>query len=351
LLDKKGDFEMKKLVLILAIAMLVMSATAVFAETPTYTENWDGRGSDSERCGLAGQEGRPESGWIHWVFNTKGDSTDAKLILGGTGSGTYAPGAPLNAEIWHFYTPFYELDGLTAKIELFGGNPGPGGGLVISDYCPGKYEDLEVTKTVKTSYTRTHKWDIKKWVVTEYGHELEDGTPKIWLYTDGSGDELATWKVKVNYMGYDDSNFKVYGDIFIKNTGTLDAVLTDVSDSLAGVDAPVTCEVDLPYTLLVGNTLKCTYQKYVDSKIEGNNIATVTTERDTYNSPPVAIRGNKFPAQYNKAGSFRLATHQQSAELCVSSNGSSPTRFDCSQCTARCSLLPQKSRTFVIKIT
>jgi hypothetical protein len=88
--------------------------------------------------------------WIHWVFSTKGDSTDARLVLGGTGSGTYEPGEPLNAEVWHFYTPFFELEGLEATIYLFGGDPGPGGGLVISDYCPG-FEELTVTKTAETS--------------------------------------------------------------------------------------------------------------------------------------------------------------------------------------------------------
>jgi hypothetical protein len=114
---------MKKWSLIVVAALLLVSVSAVWAQTPTYTENWDGRGTDSERCELAGQEGRPESGWIHWVFSTKGESTDAKLTLGGTGSGTYSPGEPLNAEVWHFYTPFFELEGLTATIELFGGDP------------------------------------------------------------------------------------------------------------------------------------------------------------------------------------------------------------------------------------
>jgi hypothetical protein len=186
---------------ILALVFLLVGAMAVMADTHTYEEDWDQiRGTDSEKCELVGEEGRPETGWIHWVFSTKGDSTNASLVLGGTGSGTYAPGEPLNAEIWHFYTPYFELDGLTATIYLYGGDPGPGGGLVISDYCPGAFENLDVTKTVETSFTREHIWDIAKKVETENEYEL-DGYPKIWLYIDGSGDETATWTVEVTYEG------------------------------------------------------------------------------------------------------------------------------------------------------
>jgi hypothetical protein len=111
---------------------------------PTYTEEWDGRGTNSKRCDLADGNLRPETGWIHWVFSTKGASTDAKLIINGTDE--YTPGPPLTAEVWHFYTPYYELDDLTALIYLYGGLPGPGGGLVISDYCPGLTGCLKIVK-------------------------------------------------------------------------------------------------------------------------------------------------------------------------------------------------------------
>jgi hypothetical protein len=276
------------LVSILAVfALLFAFSTAAFAvvqssEEPTYTENWDGRGTDSEKCGLVGQEGRPETGWIHWIFSTKGDSTDAELVLGGTGIGTYDPGEPLDAETWHFYTPYFEIDGLTATINLFGGDPGPGGGLVISDYCPGVgVEHLTVTKTVETSFTREHFWDIDKSVTTEEGHELDD-TPKIWLYTDGSGDEKATWTVDVTYEGYKDSDFNVSGGITIKNTGTLDAVIIGIVDKLGGTEIVIDCgeDFELPYTLLVDETLTCTYDEDVEGKIDGDNVVTVTTQRN-----------------------------------------------------------------------
>lgn len=95
----------------------------------TYTEIWDGRGSDSEKCELRNDNLRPATGWIHWVFNTKGDSTDAQLVLGGSGNGTYEPGHPLDAEAWHFYTPYFELDKLEATICLYGGEEGLVGDL------------------------------------------------------------------------------------------------------------------------------------------------------------------------------------------------------------------------------
>jgi hypothetical protein len=296
----------QRFLVLMLVVVLALGALPVMAmsDTPTYTEEWDGRGSDSERCDYMGQEGRPETGWIHWVFNTKGDSTNASLTLGGTGSGTYEPGPPLNAEIWHFYTPFFELEGLTAVIELFGGDPGPGGGLVISDYCPGQFEMLEVTKTVETSFVREHFWDITKKVETEEGHEL-DGFPKIWLYIDGSGDETATWTIDVTYEDYKDDDWNVSGDITIKNIGALDAVITTVEDVLGGMPIDVDCGVTFPYTLPAGETLICTYDEDVDDFVEGFNEVTVTTERDIYEAEPVAIIWGEPAEEVNKTVSVK----------------------------------------------
>jgi hypothetical protein len=104
----------------------------------------------------------------------------------------------------------------------------------LSHVCPGvsDYEELTVSKTAVTSFTREHFWDIDKSVDTENGYEHE-GYPKVWLYIDGSGDETATWTVDVTYEGYVDSLFNVSGVITIENTGTLDAVITDI-DRCAG---------------------------------------------------------------------------------------------------------------------
>ena len=98
---------------------------------------WDGRGSDSLNCGKDGDGPRDkEEGWIHWVFSTVGEAVYAELTLSGTGSGIFIP-YESPAAVWHFFTPYYEIDGLLATLT-FEGKAGTGGGLVISDYCPGE---------------------------------------------------------------------------------------------------------------------------------------------------------------------------------------------------------------------
>jgi hypothetical protein len=120
-----------------------------------------------------------------------------------------------------------------------------------------------------------------KRVETEFGHTIgEEEYPKIWLYQDGSGDECATWYVDVDYMGYEDSDFEVCGEVTIENTGDVDAVITDVEDLLGGSEAVVDFGVAFPYTLEVGDTLVGTYCE--DGYVEGMNEVTVTTERDEY---------------------------------------------------------------------
>ena len=476
-----------------------------------YSEAWDGvRGLDSEQCGKVGDGPRGPEGWIHWIFATKGESTDASLTLGGTGSGTYEPGPPEDANTWHFYTPFFELDGLTAEIHL-NGTPGDGGGLVISDYCPGveeaeldvtatldlvwtrdvewditksvtpalwdlfagdsgesKYtvvvtkttddevstlewevcvenlgpveaqdvkltvdlykdgalfqnllneesldniadgatecegdtidpfefeEDavyqikatatldngdpatgqsseetanldltgepevtvtdsweaelasgltasqtftyyrtfdcesyleeehtvtsdgywrfpntaeivetgqsddayvdvkcyaLEVTKDADTSFIRTHDWEIDKSVRTDE-EEFVNGTPKVWLYPDESGDETAYWKVCVIYLGYEDSDPEVSGTISISNPAPIDAVINSVEDVLSAngftdIDANIDFgDIEFPYTLEAGDTLELDYSAYlIDDFEEGTNTATAVQQNFDY---------------------------------------------------------------------
>jgi hypothetical protein len=262
---------MKKLTLMLVVVMLLISATAVFADT-TYDYEWNGKnGLDSEDCSKVGEDGRTPAGWIHWVFTDKDPATTAKLTLDGTGSGVYDPTKP-----GQWYTPYFELDGLTAVVTL----PVPSDGhLTISDYCPGGYEDLDVKKTVVTTFTRTHDWSIEKSV-----------TPAaFYLYTNGSGDGKATWSIDVTYEDFEDSDWNVSGVITIENIGTLDAVITDVEDVLAGSEIPADCSLTFPYTLPVGETVTCTYDE--DGYVTGNNVVTVTTERDTYSDIKPVVWG------------------------------------------------------------
>ena len=295
----------KKAISLIAMVAMLLSMVAigtgpVSACGYTYVEDWDGRGDDSLDCFIPSTNNprydvyMETGGWIHWVFSTKGESTSTKLVLGGTGSGEFYPGHPLTANVWHFYTPYFELDGLTATIYLYGGDPGSGGGLVISDYCPGDpvgYEELTVSKTAVTSYIRTHNWDIDKSVETE-NEEFVNGTPKIWLDGPGDeGDETATWTVDVTYEGYTDSDWNVSGEIIIVNTGTLDAVITSIDDVLGGTSINVDCGcIGFPYTLPVGETLACAYSE--DGYFEGFNEVTVTTQREEYFADAEIIWGD-----------------------------------------------------------
>jgi hypothetical protein len=157
-------------------------------------------------------------------------------------------------------------------------------------YFPSQdYEELKVSKTAVTSYTREHFWDIDKSVDTENEYKLGDYA-KIWLFIDGSGDETATWTVDVTYDDYEDSDWNVSGVITVTNTGTLDAVITSVEDVLAGQPISVNCGVTFPYTLLVDQALVCSYNE--DGYVEGKNEVTVTTERDTYDAEAAIVWGD-----------------------------------------------------------
>lgn len=147
-------------------------------------------------------------------------------------------------------------------------------------------EDLLVSKTAVTSFTRTHLWDIDKYVKTDDGKTIEyegEIVPKIWLYVDGSGDESGYWYVDVTYEGYKDSDFKVCGEVKIENTGDLPATINTVDDVIAGTaSADVDFGVTLPYELGVGKTITGTYCEAVEGKVEGVNEVSVETDRDYY---------------------------------------------------------------------
>jgi hypothetical protein len=241
------------------------------------TAVWTGQGSDSLRCDKVGESSeRPDEGWIHWVVTQASDITNPQLVLGGTGNGSFGPAFAAGGSL-HFFTPYFDLDGLIATLH-YDGELGANSQFVISDWCPGvvqAVEHLTVTKTVNTFYKREHYWDIDKSVETENDHEL-NGYPKVWLFIDGTGDERATWTVDVTYEGYDDKWHKVYGDIEIVNSGTLDALITDISDVLGGIPINIECEVEVPYLLEIGQSFTCTYS--YQGYVEGNNVATVETE-------------------------------------------------------------------------
>jgi hypothetical protein len=270
------DYRIKKwfdfgIILTVFITMFAISTMAV-TERPNSTE-WTGQGKDSMKCEYLGEEGRTEDGWIHWIFNQADSATDPLLVLGGSGTGEYLP-TKLSGPTYHFMTPYFDLDTLEATVLYDGTHDGE---FVISDYCPGvEKEELTVSKTVKTSFNRTHDWAIAKSVDKD----------AFYLYVDGSGDAKATWKVDVTYLGFVDADHNVKGEITIENTGNTDAMITKIEDVLGGTLIMVNCGVTFPYELIEGATLKCTYDEA--GKFMGDNVVTVTTEKDEY-SDTVAI--------------------------------------------------------------
>jgi hypothetical protein len=279
-----------KIRVLLALALVLSFAlgSVTMASSLSNSLVWDGQGSDSLRCDKLGESPeRTADGWIHWIVTQASGITEAELVLGGSGSGTYAP--TNYGPVVEFFTPYFDVETLTATL-YYDGTLGDNTQFVISDYCPGVgYEELTVEKKAVTSFTREHFWDIAKSVSTEFGYEL-DGYAKIWLFIDGSGDETATWTVDVTYEGYEDDDFNVSGVITVTNTGTLDAVITAIDDVLGSTAIDVDCGVEFPYTLPVGQTLTCSYSE--DGYFEGLNEVTVTTERDTYDAEAAIAWGD-----------------------------------------------------------
>ena len=200
---------------------------------------------------------------------------DAACVFGGLAFGSYTldeEGLPDGYTLGDVTLAGVGAVSLPNVFEVgLGSEPGEGKTFTFTvENLPEEEEDLDVTKTVVTSFKRTHDWSIAK--------SVDPGS--FYLTFDGAGDGTATWTIDVTYEGYQDSDFNVSGEITIENVGGLDAVITSVADVLAEAPIDVDCGVTFPYTLPVGETLTCTYDE--DGYVEGDNEVTVTTERDTY---------------------------------------------------------------------
>ncbi len=203
-----------------------------------------------------------------------------------------AKGGPRH-NVYVYDPPVTKDDGLSAAVNPSTGLPY---GLSHVTLCwsqrvesgeGGDGEELTVTKTVETSYARTHDWSIAK--------SLEPA--ELLLFTDGSGDATVTWTVGVTYAGSEDHDFNVSGVITIENTGMLDASITGIVDELAGAVIDVDCGdgFELGDTLVAGETLTCHYDVAVDAKVEGVNEVTVTTAIDSYGSTEPIVWGAPDP--------------------------------------------------------
>lgn len=134
--------------------------------------------------------------------------------------------------------------------------------------CEEVNAELVVSKTVATSFTRTYDWKINK-------------TADVSEITLATGEILpVNYSVSVDATSYDDSDFAVIGIISIRNDGTVDAYITDISDVISNSAESVEVDcgngVSFPYTLAAGNPLDCVYSASLLDGTDRVNTATVT---------------------------------------------------------------------------
>ena len=293
---------------LLAIALLgallaMGSASMAAAVTPVLYEGWDPGGGPETECENAGRLGdqyHKFDGWGSFVDGSRSDDGVITIENPSYQSFDWTSTGPVYCVIVKASTYAYVytyVGGAFGDTDLI-----PPLGYEISHVtfcCTLGHEELTVSKTAVTSFSREHLWDIAKKVETENGY-TEDGFAKIWLKGPGDeGDERATWTIDVTYEGYGDRGFNVLGEITIANTGDLPAVITSIADLLGGKAIDVDCGVVLPHTLGDGGTLTCNYREDVDGKIAGSNEVTVKTQRDSY-SASAAIEWGDPAEETNK---------------------------------------------------
>jgi hypothetical protein len=177
---------------------------------------------------------------------------DAVISKGGPNANVYIYDPPAEA---------FSDTGLHSPINPNNGEPF---GLSHIEFCF-DYE-LSVSKSARTSFTRTYSWDIDKSV-----------TPASWdLFTGDSG--TSKYTVDVTKTGFTDSDWAVSGVITIQNSTPVSATVTGVSDVVSpAIAAGVTCPVSFPFALASGATLVCTYSTALPDGSNRTNTATVTT--------------------------------------------------------------------------
>jgi hypothetical protein len=271
---------MKKLTLMAAIVLVLVSTTAVWAASVTPTVI-PGAENTNKTCAVV------MPGTIEFKIEpvpdgnyTKGDGvlsvniTKPSTLAGSLNSFDFTANIPVLGVIVkdgvdgaNFYD--YSPAGTTGDTYLTTPFDGDKGISHIS-FCYEPFTpdpQVEVTKTAFTSFTRTHDWEIAKSV---------DPLVVYLSYPDGVGS--ATWYIDVTYNGYTDSDWMVYGDITVKNTGNIPARVDSVTDDVGilGVTPTVTCDEVLPHTLDVGEELECSYEAELLAAEDGLNTATAT---------------------------------------------------------------------------
>lgn len=131
--------------------------------------------------------------------------------------------------------------------------------------------EVDVSKDASTSLTRTYEWDITKDLDASYVGFPGDAIP----------DPDHEYTITVDRTGFTDSDWAVSGTITIDNNTPFTATIESVTDEISGVGATdVVCDEQLPYDLLAGETLSCSYESSLTDGTDRTNTATVETSGD-----------------------------------------------------------------------
>jgi len=176
---------------------------------------------------------------------------DAVFVKGGPGGNLYSYSPEATGDT-HLHSPV---------------NPNNGEPFAISHISFCFDLELAVKKTARTSFTRTHAWDIHKSVA-----------PASWdLFAGDSG--TSSYDVSVTHTGFTDSDFAVSGTIEITNPHiSLPVFVTGVSDVVSvGLPGLVTCPVAFPFLIAPLGTVTCTYSAALPDAADRQNVATATS--------------------------------------------------------------------------
>ncbi len=195
-----------------------------------------------------------------------------------------------------------------------------------------KMNDVTVTKTATTVYTRTntYEWDIDK-TVDPTQADLFEGESTVLTYTVSVTPSLASQV---------DSGHRVFGDITVANPGPAKTRVASVTDVLA--DA--TCAgVTFPKELAAGESFTCSYAADLGGAISGTNVATATlTNQSSFTGsagyafgeptttidvkPPITVTdtqpSSSAPWTFNDSGS-QTYSHQVTCNLNAFDEGNS----------------------------
>jgi hypothetical protein len=130
---------------------------------------------------------------------------------------------------------------------------------------------LNVTKDIEASMDVDYDWGVLKTAEPTTQTIAEGGTADV------------TWTVTVDLTETTSGQAMISGSITIANPNPeRDALLTEVTDEVAGLAATVDCGGPAPYTVPAGGTLVCTYEAVGETSGDLENIATAVQQNHAF---------------------------------------------------------------------